>query len=102
MKNKLWILVWKPMGTVEWYKAFILAYDSQEANYIFNRTLRKDEKLRESWHLARDFTSGHATFREATEDEKNQFKRAFPRRRKEGFYFLEKTIVHYASDHLND
>ena len=102
MNNTLWALAWHPTGYGVTYRAFIIAEDTQEANYFWNKYKKANEDAGYTWERARNGCCGYATFHVADEREKDNFKALFPRRRKAGVYLCDRERDSGETDHVYD
>lgn len=102
MDNQLFALRWKPVGYGVTFKAYIIAEDTFEADYIWHKFRKANKDVRETWDRAFDRVQGYATFHPAAEWEISEFKAGFPRKRKVGVYLFDKECEKAHTDHLND
>ncbi|AOZ97936.1 hypothetical protein [Butyrivibrio hungatei] len=100
--KQLWALRWSPVGYKVTYKAFIIAEDSLEANYFWNKYQKQHNEVHDTWTRARLRVQGYATFHPSDENEEKEFKRLFPRKRKAGVYLCDVERENLTTDHVND
>ncbi len=100
--NQLWALRWHPQGFSNIFSAFILAEDTQEANYFWNKYKKQNAGVAHTWD--RDFNScvAMSTFHPATDFDAERFKKLFPRKRKAGVYLCEPEHIGCETDHVRD
>ncbi len=101
-KKQLWALRWHPVGFSNTFSAYIIAEDTFEANYLWNKFRKANRGVEHTWDRARNRVQGFATFHEALDSEKDSFKKLFPRKRKCGVYLCNEEPCCHPSDHLDD
>jgi hypothetical protein len=103
VENKqLWALRWHPQGFSNVFNAFIIAEDTFEANYFWNKFRKENKGVAHTWDRAFGSPLGRTTFHTADAFEKDAFRKLFPRRRKAGVYLCKETRYNDETDHVRD
>ena len=92
-EKQIWALIWRPFCYDTRFKAFIIAEDVQEANYLWNKFKKANKDAAYTWDKARNEVNGFATFHLAEDKEKENFKILFPKKRKAGVYLCDEEPV---------
>ena len=101
-KKQLWALRWRPQGFSNTFSAFIIAEDSMEANYFWNKFKKENRGVAHTWDRAFESPLNRTTFHPADCFERDSFKKLFPRRRKAGVYLCEPQNGSAETDHTRD
>ena len=100
--NQLWALRWHPPGFSRWFSAYIVAEDTQEANYFWSKYRKINEDVAHTWERAFNSCTSTSTFHVASDAEIEDFKKKFPRRRKTGVYMCKEESASCETDHVRD
>lgn len=100
--NQLWALRWHPQGFSNIFSAFIIAEDSQEANYFWNKFRKANRGVAHTWDRAFESPLRRTTFHPADAFETDTFKKLFPRKRKAGVYLCKEVSCKDSTDHVRD